>query len=217
LVNFANCHFNQAGFFLNQTNSLEMNKIEISDRLKTKKVGIAGCGGLGSNAAVALARIGLKKIVLIDFDVIDESNLNRQYYFRDQVGMLKVNALRENLLRIHSDILIEIHSVKLEPENVVSLLEGCDLVIEAFDGAESKEMLVETMMDQLHRIPLIVGNGMAGYGRFEILQINQWSKNVYVCGDGLSEIADDLPPLAPRVGIVANMQANLALELLLNQ
>jgi sulfur carrier protein ThiS adenylyltransferase len=194
-----------------------MNKIEISDRLKKKKVGIAGCGGLGSNAAVALARIGLKNIVLIDFDVVDEGNLNRQYYFRDQLGMLKVNALRDNLLRIHPDILLELHAVKLEPENVVNLLGSCDLVIEAFDGAEAKEMLIETMMDQLHRSPLIVGNGMAGFGRFEILQINQWSKNVYVCGDGLSEIADELPPLAPRVGIVAGMQANLALELLINQ
>lgn len=194
-----------------------MNKNEISDRLKTKKVGIAGCGGLGSNAAVSLVRIGLKNIVLIDFDLVEESNLDRQYYFRDQLGMLKVKALRDNLLRIHPDILVEITSVKIVPENVVNLLGGCDLVIEAFDNAESKEMLIETMMDQLARIPLIVGNGMAGFGRFDILQINQWSKNVYVCGDGQSEIADDLPPLAPRVGIVANMQANLALELLLNQ
>ncbi len=192
-----------------------MTQAEIRNRLKDKTVGIAGCGGLGSNAAISLARIGVCSFVIVDFDHVDESNLNRQYYFREQIGDRKVDALSLNMTRINKAIRIESHAVRIESEDVKTLFGKCDIIIEAFDRADAKTMLIETVMEHLPQIPLIVGNGMAGIGGFQDLRIVHWSENVYVCGDGSSEISDELPPLAPRVAIVANMQANLALELLI--
>lgn len=191
-----------------------MTKLEIQEKLQNKTVGIAGCGGLGSNAAISLARVGLLKFILVDFDRIDAGNLNRQYYFRDQIGEKKVDALADNMHKIDEAIQIKRFDLRLESSEVSKIFAECDLIIEAFDNAFSKMMLVETVMEQLPHIPLIVGNGMAGIGGFDALKIIKWAENVYVCGDGISEIGEDLPPLGPRVAIVANMQANLALELL---
>lgn len=193
-----------------------MNFEAIRGVLAHKKVGIAGCGGLGSNVAVSLARTGIGQLVIVDFDHVVESNLNRQFYFFNQIGEKKVKALAANLHAIRPDLKIIIHNIKLESRTIHQIFNGCDLVIEAFDSAEAKAMIVETFINELPNIPLIIGNGMAGFGRFELLKRIKWAENIFVCGDSQSEIDFDLPPLAPRVGIVANMQADLALELLLN-
>jgi len=192
-----------------------MTQKEIREKIKDKTIGIAGCGGLGSNAAISLARIGILKFVLVDFDCIDESNLNRQYYFRDQIGIKKVEALSDNMLKIDCNIQIEAHDLKIQSSEVKTIFGKCDIIIEAFDKSDAKTMLIETVMEHLPDIPLIIGNGMAGFGGFDQLKILQWAENVFVCGDGFSEIGEEMPPLGPRVAIVANMQANLALELLL--
>jgi len=188
---------------------------DIKKLLKSKTVGIAGCGGLGSNCAVALARVGVGKLILADFDVIIESNLNRQYFFYDQIGQKKVFALAYNLHKINPLINVAAFDVKLGPGEIVTVFEGCDLIVEAFDLAEMKEMIIETVTTTFPVTPLIVGNGMAGFGMSNQLRVEKVSETLFVCGDGLNEISPDQPPLAPRVGIVSNMQANLALQLLL--
>lgn len=192
-----------------------MTSDEIRKHLFGCSVAIAGCGGLGSNAAIALARIGIGELILVDFDRVELSNLNRQYFFRDQIGQFKAIALAENIKRIDPGIRLDVHTLKLDEQNIVKLFGNADLVIEAFDLASAKQMLLETMMQQLSEIPLIIGNGMAGFGGFNNIRQEQWDNRVYICGDFESEISDQNPPLAPRVGIVANMQANLALEILL--
>jgi len=193
----------------------QMTEKEIRKQLASYKVAIAGCGGLGSNAAVALARIGVGKLLLVDFDRVEKSNLNRQFFFEDQIGQYKAIALSDNIKRIDSSIELEISLVKLDEFSVKKLFADVDLIIEAFDRAEAKQMLLETVLQYFPEKPLIMGNGMAGYGSFESIRQQHWDNQVYICGDFESEIADDNPPLAPRVGIVSNMQANLALELLL--
>ena len=187
---------------------------QIKEKLSTKKVGIAGCGGLGSNCAVALARVGLGTIVIADFDIVNEGNLNRQYYFADQVGMKKVAALRDNIARINPAIKVICHNLRLEPGNIPRIFEGCDVVVEAFDLAGQKEMLLETMLTVMPSVPLVVGLGMAGWGMNELIHCRK-ADNVYICGDEESEISAELPPIAPRVGMVANMQANVVVEILL--
>jgi len=178
--------------------------------------GIAGVGGLGSNCAVALVRCGLGKLVIADSDAVDHSNLNRQYYFLDQVGMPKTEALRINLLRINPDLDLEIHPVRLHAGNIPSIFDRVDLLIEAFDAAEEKAMLIETALITWPDRPLIAGVGMAGYGNSEAIRSRR-TGNLYICGDESSEIEEEMPPLAPRVGMVASMQANIALEILLNR
>ncbi|HMM11833.1 MAG TPA: sulfur carrier protein ThiS adenylyltransferase ThiF [Bacteroidales bacterium] len=187
---------------------------ELKRVLSGYRVGIAGCGGLGSNAAVALARVGIRHFVLADFDRVESSNLNRQYYFLHQIGEYKTTALADNLHMIAKGITLELHQKKLEFNDIPQIFGHCHLVIEAFDKAEAKQMIAEAMLTCMPQVPLIMGNGMAGIGMFGSIRQEKWFENVYVCGDFVTEVGENTPPLAPRVGIVSNMQANLALELL---
>jgi sulfur carrier protein ThiS adenylyltransferase len=187
---------------------------QIKSALKNYIVGIAGCGGLGSNCAVALARVGVGKLIICDFDIIVESNLNRQFYFYDQIGLKKATTLKENINRINPETEVIALDVKLDHNNIVEIFKNCDVIIEAFDRADMKKMIIETVLSEMKDKPIVSGIGMAGWGESNIIKMKQAGK-LYICGDGISEANDDYPPLAPRVGITANMQANTVLELLL--
>jgi sulfur carrier protein ThiS adenylyltransferase len=191
-----------------------MNFQEIKDILKTKVVGIAGCGGLGSNCAVALARVGVGKLIIADFDKIEESNLNRQYYFWDQIGEVKSHALKKNIKRINPAVEVISHNVMIEESNFEGLFKDCDVVVEAFDRPDSKEIIVRAMSKFFPEKTLIMGIGMSGYGENNTIKETKYD-NLIICGDQQSEVSDENPPLAPRVGIVSNMQANVALDILL--
>ena len=189
---------------------------EIKIHLSKFRVGIAGAGGLGSNCAVALARSGIGTLVIADFDIIEEPNLNRQYYFTDQVGLMKTVALKENISRINPDVFVIIHQKKLDRINIPEIFSGCNIIVEAFDNSAMKEMMIETVQIKMPSIPLVVGSGMAGWGNTNDLISRKIDDTLYICGDEYSEVSDSLPPFAPRVGIVANMQANVVIELLMN-
>ena len=188
---------------------------ELRKILANAHIGIAGAGGLGSNCALALVRSGLGNLIIADFDKVEESNLNRQFYFYDQVGKMKVEALKENLLRINPDLNIITHPVKLDKASIKNIFSDVDILVEAFDQADQKIMLIEEALESWSSRPLIVGSGMAGFGGTENLHIRK-VENLYICGDEVSEISEDQPPLAPKVGIVANMQADKVIELLVD-
>jgi sulfur carrier protein ThiS adenylyltransferase len=191
-----------------------MNFQQITEILGTKRVGIAGCGGLGSNCAIALARVGVGTIILADFDVVSRDNLNRQYYFLDQVSMYKTDALRDNIGRINPSVGVITHQVRLSADLIPGVFRGCDVIVEAFDQADQKLMIIETVQTEMKDVPLVVGVGMAGWGMNDTVHCRR-AGNLYICGDETSEIGPDLPPIAPRVGMVANMEANVVLEILL--
>ena len=190
---------------------------EIKAHLSKFRIGIAGAGGLGSNCAVALARSGVGTIVIADFDVIELTNLNRQYYFTEQIGKMKTEALKENISHINPDVRVIAYQKKIDSSNVAEIFLGCDIIVEAFDSADMKEMLIEAVQLQMPGIPIIVGSGMAGWGKNNEIGCRKIDDTLYVCGDECSEASDELPPLAPRVGIVANMQANIVIDLLMNR
>lgn len=189
---------------------------EIRKKLSDKVVGIAGCGGLGSNCAIALARVGVGKLILADFDRVEESNLNRQYFFRDQVGEYKAEALRDNIHRIDDKLSIETHVVNLEPESVVTFFADCDVIVEAFDTDAAKQMIIETVLAEMPDKFIVSGQGLAGYGNNEGIKTERHDK-LFIIGDRQTVVSEDNPPLGPRVGVVANMQANLVMEILLNE
>ena len=194
-----------------------MNFPEIKRYLSQFRVGIAGAGGLGSNCAIALARTGIGSLVLCDYDIVEGSNLNRQYYFLNQVGIAKTEALKENIARIDPKVIVITSNVRLVPSNITGIFSGCDVIVEAFDSKEMKEMLIETVQDEMPGIPLVVGSGLAGWGRSEALRYRKIDETLYICGDESTEVSDDMPPLAPRVAIVAGMQANTVIEILMNR
>lgn len=188
----------------------------IYDTLKTKTVGIAGCGGLGSNCAMALARVGIGRLIIADFDIISKDNLNRQYFFNDQIGKLKVYALKENLLRVNPDVKVNALDIRLCSNDIIEIFNDCDVIVEAFDLAKMKQMIIETVLTFMPEKYIVSGIGLAGWGENNMLKTINMDKLI-VCGDGEMEISETLPPLAPRVGIVANMQANQVLEILLGK
>jgi len=192
-----------------------MNWLLIQEKLKNRSAGIAGAGGLGSNCAAALVRVGIGRLVICDFDLVEESNLNRQFYFRDQIGQPKVEALKTNLLRINPSLELEIHQVRLNPGNIPELFGSVDVLFEAFDRADQKAMIIESAISTWPLRPLIIGSGMAGFGDSNSIRTRS-SGNLYICGDESAEIGPEMPPLSPRVGIVANMMANVGIDLLLN-
>jgi sulfur carrier protein ThiS adenylyltransferase len=188
---------------------------EIKSHLGKFRVGIAGAGGLGSNCAAALARSGVGTLVLSDFDVVEEQNLTRQYFFTDQIGMMKTVALKKNIARINPDVNVIIYQEKLNNKNIPEIFSGCNVIVEAFDRSDLKEMLIETVQLQMPGTPLVVGSGLAGWGKSEAIRCRKIDDTLYVCGDESTEASDNTPTMAPRVGIVANMQANVVLEILM--
>ena len=192
------------------------NDHHIRSKLRDKVVGIAGCGGLGSNCAVALARVGVGKLIIADFDIVDQSNLNRQYFFSDQVGMPKVHALKENIARIDQGISVLGYEITLNAGNIPLIFGSCDVIVEAFDKADMKQMIIETVMEKMKGKYLVCGSGLAGWGDNDLIKVKSFD-NIFICGDMENEVSDEFPPLAPRVGIVAYMEANLVLEILLGK
>lgn len=184
--------------------------------LKKCTVGIAGCGGLGSTCAINLARAGVGKLIIADFDIVTHENLERQYYFLDQVNKLKVHALRDNILRIDPSINVKAFDLKLCSSDVIELFAGCDVIVEAFDKAEMKQMIIESVVNNLPDKPLICGIGLAGIGKTDILKVIR-AGNLIVCGDQITEITEENPLTAPRVGIVSNMEANEVMEILMSK
>lgn len=189
---------------------------QIKKILQTKIIGIAGCGGLGSNCAVALARVGVGKLIISDFDVVEKNNLNRQYYFFDQIGKKKVIALKDNIKNINPEVNVRTYNIKLNPENLIKIFNRCDIIVEAFDLAEMKQMIIETVLSEIPGKPIISGLGVAGWGDNDSIKTRQVG-DLYICGDEKTETSENMPPLAPKVGIIANMQANLVLEIILSR
>jgi sulfur carrier protein ThiS adenylyltransferase len=185
----------------------------VLDALGRSTVGIAGAGGLGSNVAAALARAGVGKLIVADFDVLEPPDLNRQYYFVDQVGRPKVEALGENLMRMNPFSDYEMRNVKIDGDNLREVFGAADLLVEAFDLADQKQMLIEAWLALRPGRPVIAASGLAGYGGNNKLRQRRLG-SLYICGDEASECDVCSAPMAPRVAVVAAMQANLAVELL---
>ncbi len=189
---------------------------KIKNKLKNSVVGIAGAGGLGSNAAVSLARAGIGKLIIVDHDKIEESNLNRQYFFKDQIGKIKVKALKENIAKINKEIDVDIFNQRLTKGTMHKLFSNCDIIIEALDKAEVKTDFVEDVMTNYPDKYVISASGVSGYGHFERIKIKKLG-NLYMIYDKKALDSKEDVLTSPRVSIFANIQANLALELILGE
>jgi len=187
----------------------------VHEKVKRAVVGIAGLGGLGSTVATALVRTGVGRLILADFDVVEPSNLNRQQYTVDQIGMYKTDALRENLEQINPYVRIETHRVRLDENNIPRIFGSVDVMVEAFDAAAAKAMLVQTFLRACPGIPLVTASGLAGYGPSNRIRTRRVLPNLYLVGDEESAARPGMGLMAPRVGIAASHQANAVLRLLL--
>jgi sulfur carrier protein ThiS adenylyltransferase len=182
------------------------------NKVQKVKVGLAGAGGLGSNCALNLVRSGFRRITIADFDMIIPSNLDRQFYFLDQVGLNKVDALKVNLLRVNPDLEIEALVKKVDKENIREMFKDCDIVVECFDRAEHKKMLVEELANSGKFIVAV--SGVGGIGSSDEILVHQLKDNLVLIGDLKSDIIES-PPISPRVNIAAAKQADVVLSYVL--
>ena len=180
-------------------------------------VAICGLGGLGSNIAISLARAGIGKLILSDFDRVDITNLHRQQYKADQIGMYKTAALAVNLREIAPYIEIEVHTERITEENAVTLLKDAGIICEAFDDAECKAMLTNTVLSELPDKYLVAASGMAGMGVTNSIKTRRITNRFYLCGDETSEVSDGIGLVAPRVALCAAHQAQTVLRILAKQ
>ena len=177
-------------------------------------VAICGLGGLGSNIATALTRAGVGKLILIDFDKVDITNLNRQQYKMSQLGRPKTECCLENLRDISPYTEIEIHTVKLTEENIPELLGEADIICEAFDKADQKAMLVNTVLETFPDKYMLSGTGMAGFGSANTIQSRKVFGKFYLCGDEKSDVNDGIGLVASRVMVCAAHEAHMVLRIL---
>ena len=188
----------------------------IYEKLQNSKIAIAGLGGLGSNVAAALARAGIGKLFLVDFDRVDITNLNRQQYFTEDIGKKKTEALLSIIRKINPVIEIETADTYVTEKNALSLFSDYSIVCECFDKAENKAMLINTLLSKSKTITVISASGMAGYGNSNLITTSKPMERLYLCGDKISGIEQGLGLMAPRVALCAMHQANTVLEIILD-
>lgn len=184
------------------------------EKVQNTRIGLAGLGGLGSNCALNLVRVGFRRFTMADFDVIDQTNLDRQFYFLDQVGKKKADMLEINLRRINPDLDIKAVNAKIEKENVAELFKDCHIVAECFDKAEQKSMLVSELL-RLNKF-VVSASGLGGHGSSDDIKVHRMRENLVVIGDLESDICSK-PALSPRVNVAAAKQADVILEYVLRR
>lgn len=187
---------------------------DLQNKISSTAVGICGLGGLGSNIAIALARAGIGKLILIDFDKVDITNLHRQQYKVSQVGMYKTEALRENLTEINPYLETEIQTVCVTEENAKKLLKECDIICEAFDNAECKAMLTNFVLEEMPDKYIVTSSGMAGLDSANLIKTRKVSKRFYLCGDEISDVSEGIGLVSSRVMLCAAHQAHTVLRII---
>ena len=189
---------------------------ELQQAFSSATVAICGLGGLGSNIAIALARAGIGRLILIDFDRVDITNLHRQQYKADQIGRYKTEALADNLREIAPYIEIEAHTERITEDNAVTLLSDADIICEAFDDAECKAMLTNIVLTEMRDKYLVAASGMAGLYDANRIKTRKVTSKFYLCGDEKSDVADGIGLVSSRVMICAAHQAHTVLRILAN-
>ena len=191
--------------------------IEFQRKISSTTVAVCGLGGLGSNIAIALTRAGIGKLILIDFDKVDITNLHRQQYKVSQVGMYKTEALRENLTEINPYLETEIQTVCVTDKNAKELLKDCNIICEAFDNAECKAMLTNLVLEEMPDKYIVAASGMAGLDSANLIKTRKVSKRFYLCGDEISDVSEGIGLVSTRVMICAAHQAHTVLRLIANE
>jgi sulfur carrier protein ThiS adenylyltransferase len=189
----------------------------VHEKIKKCSVGIAGLGGLGSNVAISLARIGIGRLLLVDFDVVEPSNLNRQQYFIKHLGMKKTDALEQLIKDCNPFVKVEKRDVFLDETNIHNIFKDVDIVVEAFDNPICKAVLVNEVLSKMEDKKIVSASGMAGYFPSNSIVTRKIKDNFYLIGDGENEAKPGCGLMAPRVAIAANHQANAVLRIILGE
>ena len=188
--------------------------IEFQEKISSTTVAVCGLGGLGSNIAITLARAGIEKLILIDFDKVDITNLHRQQYKANQIGISKAEALKYNLKEINPYLEAQIHTVRLDENNAKDILSNADIICEAFDEAEAKANIVNFVLSEMPEKYIVAASGMAGLDSANLVKTRKVSKRFYLCGDEISDVKDGIGLVSSRVMLCAAHQAHTVLRII---
>ena len=188
--------------------------IEFQKKISSTTVAVCGLGGLGSNIAISLARAGIGKLILIDFDKVDITNLHRQQYKANQIGMCKTEALQNNLKEINPYLETKIHTICLDESNAKDVLADADIICEAFDNAEAKANIVNFVLSEMPDKYIVAASGMAGLDSANLIKTRKVSKRFYLCGDEVSDAKDGIGLVSSRVMLCAAHQAHTVLRII---
>ena len=191
--------------------------IEFQEKISSTTVAVCGLGGLGSNIAIALARAGIEKLILIDFDKVDITNLHRQQYKANQIGISKAEALKYNLKEINPYLEAQIHTVRLDENNAKDILSNADIICEAIDNAEAKANIVNFVLSEMPEKYIVAASGMAGLDSANLVKTRKVSKRFYLCGDEISDVKDGIGLVSSRVMLCAAHQAHTVLRIIANE
>lgn len=187
---------------------------KVHSKVKKASIAVLGLGGLGSSIAVQLARTGVGALHLIDFDVVEPSNLNRQHYSIKHLGMFKTKALQKQISEINPYVKVTVHNVKLTEKNIADYIKDDEIICEAFDQPECKAMAVNTVMEKFPQKYMVASSGMAGFESSNAIITKKISKHLYICGDGITGAKQGCGLMAPRVSICAGHMANMILRII---
>jgi sulfur carrier protein ThiS adenylyltransferase len=187
---------------------------ELQRKLDRSVVAICGLGGLGSNIAIALTRAGVCKLILTDYDKVDITNIHRQQYYADQIGMYKTEAIKDNLKRINPYMELELNNIKISEDNIEELLGKADIICEAFDKADQKAMLVNFVLEHFPEKYLVAGSGMAGLDSVNLIKTREITKHFIICGDGNSDVNTSGSLMASRVMACASHEAHAVIQII---
>jgi len=190
---------------------------KVHEKIKRTTVGIAGLGGLGSNIAAMLARLGIGNLIIADHDTVEPTNLNRQNYYIEHIGMKKTDATVGLLKQINPFVKVTAYPVRLDEKNIPEIFKDCSIICEAFDSASEKAMIVNTISEKLPNTDIIMGSGLAGYFDSNSIRTEKRTERVYICGDGVSDAKPGSGLMAPRVGICAGHMANAVLRIIMEE
>lgn len=193
---------------------IERHGDKLQKKFSEATVAICGLGGLGSNIAIALARAGIGKLILIDFDHVDITNLHRQQYKANQIGKYKTEALLANIKEIAPYTEIQTYTVRITDDNAKRLLKDADIICEAFDDANDKAMLANIVLERMPDKYIVAASGMAGLGSANSIHTRKITSRFYLCGDEISDAKDDIGLVSSRVMLCAAHQAHVVLRIL---
>ena len=201
---------------LKEEDLLKRNVKGVSKKIKETKVCILGLGGLGSNVAILLARSGIGYLKLVDFDIVEASNLNRQQYRISHIGIKKTEAMKSIIREINPFVEVDILDIKVDRENIYSIVGDIEIVVEAFDRAETKAMTLEELQTDKNKI-VVSASGMAGLGSANEIVTRKIKDNCYLIGDNYSDYEEYSGIMSTRVMLCAAHQANMVLRLILGE
>lgn len=189
----------------------------VQQHFNAARVAIFGLGGLGSNVAFSLARIGIGHLHLIDFDVVDLANLNRQQYRIGHLGLYKTEALKMQIMEINPYLHIHTDTLKVTEDNAPALMADAHIICEAFDDPQAKSMLANALFEHFPEKKFVAASGMAGFESSNLMQVRKIARNFYLCGDNISIPKEENGLLSPRVSICAGQEANMIVRLILGE